>query len=92
MEEIENTGLDCKDVRDGNSCHYKCETGYQLMNGTKSMSCSAWGKWEGMVPHCQSKYLLPLQILPFTSVLIFFNSDLFNEFRCILSFGPDQKV
>jgi len=55
VEEVANTGLDCKDVRDGNSCHYECEDGYRLFNGTKVMKCNAWGEWIGTTPYCKSK-------------------------------------
>lgn len=62
LKEVANTGRDCKDVRDGNSCHYECDTGYRLLNGTKVMKCNPWGRWEGTVPRCESMYIFLLQI------------------------------
>ena len=53
--EVLDTGVECSDVTDGNSCHYQCAEGYRL-SGTPILTCNSSGVWEGNFPNCSSKW------------------------------------
>jgi len=54
-DEVADTGVACRDVTDGNSCHYACRTpGYRL-TGAPALTCNYSGTWLGTVPTCQSE-------------------------------------
>ena len=52
--EVLDTGVECSEVTDGNSCHYQCAEGYRL-SGTPILICNSSGEWEGNLPNCTSK-------------------------------------
>ncbi|KAI0227201.1 hypothetical protein LSAT2_022340 [Lamellibrachia satsuma] len=49
--EVLDTGVECMEVTDGNSCHYQCAEGYRL-SGTPILICNSSGEWEGDIPNC----------------------------------------
>ena len=53
--EVLDTGVECSEVTDGNSCHYQCAEGYRL-SGTPILICNSSGVWEGNFPNCSSKW------------------------------------
>jgi hypothetical protein len=39
-------------IRRNTMCTYQCETGHNLANGDRSLTCNTDGTWSGRVPYC----------------------------------------